>query len=162
MCVCILRQSVNRVQLFVTSWTVAREALLSTGFPRQKYWHGLSFPPPQDLPDPEIKLASLESPALEGGFFAAEPPGMPIVYAEHRKTSVFPNRRVNWKKKGGGTALTNECLINNIKYKVCRLLFLFNFFTTHRNIGINTLHNIFKIWDKTVDSYIDPFNLFYF
>ena len=73
--VCVHSQSVNRVQLFVTSWTVARQALLSTGFPRQKYWHGLSFPPPQDLPDPEIKLASLESPALEGGFLATRPPG---------------------------------------------------------------------------------------
>ena len=103
--VCVHSQSVNRVQLFVTSWTVARQALLSTGFPRQKYWHGLSFPPPQDLPDPEIKLASLESPALEGGSFAAEPPGMPVVYTEHRKTSVFPNRRVNWKQKKAGGRL---------------------------------------------------------
>ena len=32
---------------------------------------GLPFPPPGDLPDPGIKLAS---PALPGGFFATEPP----------------------------------------------------------------------------------------
>ena len=30
----------------------------------------MSFPPPGDLPNPGIKLVSLESPALAGGFFA--------------------------------------------------------------------------------------------
>ena len=30
---------------------------------------GLLCPPPGDLPDPRIKLTSLMSPALEGGFF---------------------------------------------------------------------------------------------
>ena len=28
---------------------------LSMGFPRQKYWCGLAFPPSGDLPDPKIK-----------------------------------------------------------------------------------------------------------
>ena len=32
-------------------WTVARQAPLSMGFPRQEYWSGLPFPPPgDDLP----------------------------------------------------------------------------------------------------------------
>ena len=35
-----------------TSWTVAHEAPLSMGFPRQEYWSGLPFPPPEDFPDP--------------------------------------------------------------------------------------------------------------
>ena len=30
----------------VTPWTIARQAPLSIGFPRQKYWSGLPFPPP--------------------------------------------------------------------------------------------------------------------
>ena len=64
------------VQLFVTPWTVARQAL-SLGFSRQGYWSGLSFPPPGDLPAPGIKLASLVSPALAGIFFITEPPGKP-------------------------------------------------------------------------------------
>ena len=38
-------------------------------FSRQEYWCGLPFPPPGDLPDPEIKPASLASPALAGRFF---------------------------------------------------------------------------------------------
>ena len=37
---------------FVTPWTVAYQAPLSMGFPRQEYWSGLPFPSPGDLPDP--------------------------------------------------------------------------------------------------------------
>ena len=48
----------SRVLLFVTPWTVARQALLSMGFSRQEYWSGLSFPSPGDLPHPEIKSTS--------------------------------------------------------------------------------------------------------
>ena len=42
----------------MTPWTVVLQALLM-GFPRQEYQSGLPFPSPGDLPDPEIKLASL-------------------------------------------------------------------------------------------------------
>ena len=34
-----------------TPWTIAHQALLSTGFPRQESWNGLPFPFPRDLPD---------------------------------------------------------------------------------------------------------------
>ena len=34
-----------------TPWTVACQAPLSVGFPRQEYWSGLPFPSPRDLPD---------------------------------------------------------------------------------------------------------------
>ena len=33
----------------VTPWTVALQAPLSMGFPRQEYWSGLHFPSPGDL-----------------------------------------------------------------------------------------------------------------
>ena len=62
------------VWLFATLWTVARQAPLSTGFPRQEYWSGLPFPPPGDLPDSGTEPTS---PALAGGFFTAEPSGKP-------------------------------------------------------------------------------------
>ena len=39
------------------------------GFFRQEYWSGLPFPPPGDLPNPEIKSTSLMSPALASEFF---------------------------------------------------------------------------------------------
>ena len=35
-----------------TLWTVARQAPLSMGFPRQEYWSGLSLPSLGDLLDP--------------------------------------------------------------------------------------------------------------
>ena len=35
------------------------------GFPRPKYWTGLPFPPPGDLPDPGIKPTSPAAPALQ-------------------------------------------------------------------------------------------------
>ena len=69
---------VSCVQLFATLWTVARQAPLSKGFPRQENWNGLPFPPPGDLPDPGIEPVSPVSPALAGGFFTTELPGKPI------------------------------------------------------------------------------------
>ena len=62
-------QSLNRVQLFGTLWTVAYQVPLSMGFSRQEYWSGLPYPPPGGLPDPGIKPVSSTSPALAGGFF---------------------------------------------------------------------------------------------
>ena len=56
-------------------WTVAPQAPLSMGFSRQEYWSGLPFPPPGDLPDPEMEPTTPASPALAGGFFTTAPPG---------------------------------------------------------------------------------------
>ena len=67
----------SHVQLFVTPWTIAYQLPLSMKFSRQEYWSGLLFPPPWDLPVPEIELMSLVSPALAGKFFSTEPPGKP-------------------------------------------------------------------------------------
>ena len=53
-------------------WTVALQAPLSMGFPRQEYGSGLPFPSPGDFPNPGIKPVSS---ALEAGFLATEPPG---------------------------------------------------------------------------------------
>ena len=59
--------SCSVVSDLATSWTVACQAPLSMGLPRQEYWSGLSFPPPGDLPDPGIEPSSPVSPALAGG-----------------------------------------------------------------------------------------------
>ena len=42
-------RSLSHVQLFVTPWTVACQALLSMGFPRQEDWRRLPLPSPGDL-----------------------------------------------------------------------------------------------------------------
>ena len=62
----------NRVQLFVTPWTVVCQAPLSMGFSRQEYWSGFSFPSPGNLPNPGIKSPSLAPLALAGRFFPTE------------------------------------------------------------------------------------------
>ena len=60
------------VWLFVTLWTVARQASLSMGFSRQEYWSGLPFPSPGDLPNPGIKPGS---PTWQADALSSEQPG---------------------------------------------------------------------------------------
>ena len=66
-----MRCMLSHIQLFVTPWTVAHQALLSMEFSRQEYWSGLPFSSPRDLPDPGIKLASLGFLAWAGRFFTS-------------------------------------------------------------------------------------------
>ena len=100
--VCVYAQSLGRVRLCVTPWTVARQAPLSMGFSRQEHWSGLPCPPPGDLPNPGTEPASLETSALAGGFSASytawdshwagvtEPRALLYVdqKAQHRRTSA--------------------------------------------------------------------------
>ena len=61
-------------------WTVAPQAPLSMGFPRQVHCSGLPFPFVEDLPDPGIKPRSpiLQTPpALQADSILTEPPGVP-------------------------------------------------------------------------------------
>ena len=58
------------VHMVATLWTIAQPPL-SVGFSRQEHWSGLSCPPPGDLLDPGIKLASLASLALAGEFITS-------------------------------------------------------------------------------------------
>ena len=52
----------NFVRLFATTWTLACQAPLSMGFPRQEYWSWLPFPSAGDLPNPGIqKYLNLDS-----------------------------------------------------------------------------------------------------
>ena len=53
-----------------TPWTVAHQAPLPMGFPRQKYCGGLPFPSPWDPPDLGIEP---RSPALQADSLLTEP-----------------------------------------------------------------------------------------
>ena len=55
-------QSLSRIWLFATPWTVAHQVPPSMGFSRQEYWSGLPFPSPGNLSNPEIEP---RSPALQ-------------------------------------------------------------------------------------------------
>ena len=67
----------HHVWLFVTLWTIARQAPLSVGFSRQEYWSGLPCPPSGDFPDPGINPASYFLP-WQADSLPLAPPGKPI------------------------------------------------------------------------------------
>ena len=67
------QQSLSRVRLFGTPWTVAYQAPPSMGFFRQECWSGLPFPSPGDLPDPGIEPGS---PTLQEDALPSEPPDL--------------------------------------------------------------------------------------
>ena len=57
-----------------TPWTVAHEAPLSMGFPRQEHWRELLFPPPGAPLKPRVEALF---PTLAGRFFTAAHLGNP-------------------------------------------------------------------------------------
>ena len=71
---CLPAFTLSHVRLFATPWTAARQAPLSTAFPRQEYWSGLPFPSPRDLLDLGMEPGS---PAPQADFFITEPPVKP-------------------------------------------------------------------------------------
>ena len=68
MALIVIVQSLSRVQLFATPWTVAHQAPLSMRFSRQEYLSGWPFLSPRDLPNPGIEPGS---PALADGFLTS-------------------------------------------------------------------------------------------
>ena len=83
-CVCVL----SHASLFVTPWTVARQASLSTEFSRQEYWSELPCSSPG---------IGFVSPALAGGFFTAVPLGKPAAQSRYSQQT----RQNKW---------TSECI----------------------------------------------------
>ena len=73
-----------------TPWTVAHQAPLSMGFPRQEYWSGLPCPSPGDLSKSGVEPVS---PALAGGFFTSEPPGRPWTWRLLTNTNTPPGSK---------------------------------------------------------------------
>ena len=65
----------RHVQLFVTLWTVARQASLFMGLSRQEYWSGLPFPPPGDLPGQGIESCLLRLLHWQVSSLPRAPPG---------------------------------------------------------------------------------------
>ena len=48
----VVVQSLSHAGLSATRWTEAHLALLLMGLSRQEYWSMLTFPSPEDLPNP--------------------------------------------------------------------------------------------------------------
>ena len=68
-------KSLSRVRLLVTPWTAAHQVPLFMEIPRQKYWSGLPFPSPGNVPNPGIKP---RSPELQADALASETIGRGI------------------------------------------------------------------------------------
>ena len=81
-CACMLSHF-GYVQLFVTIWTVAHQAFLF-----------MRFPPPGDLPNPEIEPVPPVSPALAGGFFTTS-----TIWEAHRFQDTLPQTMKHWHIK---------------------------------------------------------------
>ena len=95
--------------MFVTPWTVAHQAPLSMGFPRQEYCSELPFSPPGDLPDPEVEPTS---PVLAGGFFTTESPGKPPELREGSEGGSWVSKQ--WVKPQG--AELDKTRVRNLNF----------------------------------------------
>ena len=103
---------------FVTLQTVARQAPLSMGLPRQEYWSGFPFPPLEDLPDPGIKpmsptlqvdslpLSHLGSPMLLGFY-----PNNLNIFIHKKQT----NKQTNKQEKIHSRVIHNHKIVKLIK-----------------------------------------------
>ena len=128
-------QSLSCVRLFETPWTVAHQASLSMGFPRQEYRSGLPFPSPH-LPNPGIKPGS---PALQVTSLPSELPGRPCgrkagwnsakmqVYRGHTPCSVMAQRGVlGGRLQRRGYMYAESCfrlLYSGIQIQCCKVIF---------------------------------------
>ena len=89
----------------MTPWTVACQAPLSWGFPRQEYWNFLPSLSPGDLPDPGIKPRSC---ALQADSVPSEPPEQSVSF-DH----IVQNATLDESQAGIKTAGRN---VSNFRY----------------------------------------------
>ena len=102
-CCLVTRSRVQVSNSFSTSWTVALQAPLSMGLPRQEFWSGLPFPSPGNN--------RTHISCIAGGFFTAEPPVMPrkklgrdIMWGKWQKF-CGEDTGFTWKTKLYGTSI---------------------------------------------------------
>ena len=97
-------QSFSHVRLFLTPWTVACQAPLSTEILKQEKRNRLPLPTAGDLPNPGIKPVSLESPALEGRFFTTSIT-WEALYDPCYGTNWIKHSHQTWSLMNGNTVL---------------------------------------------------------
>ena len=76
----VVLESLSHVRLLRPPWTLARQALLSTGLSRKEYWSGLPCPPPEDLPTPGSHLSHFCLLRRQAGSLPLAPPGKPMFF----------------------------------------------------------------------------------
>ena len=100
----------------VTPWSVACQAPLSMGFPRQEYWREFPFPSPGDLPDPGIEP---RSPALQADSLPTEPPGKPILDYSQRHSLMYHLWLLLLYKDRGEQLWQKPYALKSLKYLLC-------------------------------------------
>ena len=80
----------GRVRLFVTPWTVARQAPLSMGILQARNWSGLPYPTPGDLPDPGIEPTS---PVLQADSLSLSRLGSPKMLPLEKSRSILTEKQ---------------------------------------------------------------------
>ena len=119
----------NHVQLFVTSQTVAHQAPLSMGFPRQGHWSGLPCPPLRDLPDPRTGPASVCLLHRQADSLSPAPPGksQEMTMKKHKICSVGKGRlsqhnytNENIQNKLTEPLSTHKYLTTRAQVQMCR------------------------------------------
>ena len=105
MCVCVL-SCFSRVWLFVTSWTVARQAPLSMGFSRQEYQSGWPCPSPGDLPNPGNESLGLLC------FLHGQSDSLPLSHLGS-PTAQLAIHQLHFNKAGKQTQIRKKNLIKN-------------------------------------------------
>ena len=103
----------------MTLWTVASQAPLSMGFPRQENWSGLLYASPGDLPHPGIEPALPVSPALQADSLPAEPLVVTItVYPPpvYRRGGRDPDKRsLRWARMGWLSFSKGSSWVNELR-----------------------------------------------
>ena len=87
---CAVPQILSCILLFA-----AHRAPPSMGGPRQEYWSGLPFPPPEDIPNPGIEPLSRSSPTLQVD-------SLPLNHGEAQYVNALVNDRDRsslWKRR---------------------------------------------------------------
>ena len=129
----------------VTPWTVACQALLSMGFPRQDCWSGLPFLLPRDLPDPGIKSTFPVSLALQVDSLSIEPSRKHQggIFPHKNSISCFKKRKEDlllssnkalWTSTANKKPLqlwTQSSLINLLKTTLLNFLFIVVWWLSH-------------------------------
>ena len=102
--------------VFVTPWTVARQAPLSMEFSRQEYWSRLPFTSPGNLPNPGIQL---RSPAFQVDYHLSHTHWL-VEYGKTvlatKWTKSFWNNWEKWLSRFDYEISTNYFLINLSSY----------------------------------------------
>ena len=103
-----------RVQLFLTPWTVARQAPLSMEFSRQEYWSGLPLSSLEDLSNLGIESGS---PALQVDSLPSEPPGKPTCIPTVTKlvyVTRFPHISYRSEIQMSWSKPTGPCIVQEL------------------------------------------------